>query len=400
MALFNYTVYDSSGKTVKGVLTADTQEEARKVLRGQGFHIKNVTLGRTRTLLPSFHFAARNELTTISRQLSTLLSSGTNLSQALNVVMQQIEDAGLRAAFLEIHDTINRGVSFGDALEEFPHYFSPLYVNMVKAGESSGTLGLVLGRLALYLQKRKKASGGLTAAMAYPAIVMLIGIVVVAVLMTVVVPRLVKVVLMSSKDNVLPLSTRVLIGASDFFRHYWYIVFIIAVILFLLGYRIFKSERGRYFIDKSLLRIPVFGALLMKTAIARFATTFSTLLRSGIAPLDGLLIVQQILNNKYLEKAIIAVRRGVVDGNDMSTELEKLAVFPPIVAHMVSVGEETGQLEDLLQDIAEAYDSEVELATEKFIAVLEPLMIVIMAIVIGFVVFAIVMPIVEIGNIK
>jgi type II secretory pathway component PulF len=164
-------------------------------------------------------------------------------------------------------------------------------------------------------------------------------------------------------------------------------------------YIILKNERGRLFFDKILLRIPVLGTLFEKTAVARFSTTFATLLKSGIPPLDGLLIVQEVLSNKYLEEAISNVRKGVMDGHDMSAELERTGVFPPIVGHMVSVGEQTGELESLLEEIAEAYDVEVSLATDKLIAVLGPVMIVLMAVVIGFIVFAVIIPITQIGSV-
>jgi type II secretory pathway component PulF len=300
---------------------------------------------------------------------------------------------------MQIQESLQRGVSFGNALEEFPEFFSNLYISMVKAGESSGTLNVVLSRLADYFQKRKKIMSGLVAAMVYPLFVMCVGIIVVILLMTFVVPELLDLITKGTGKAVLPFPTRILIAVSSLFTTYWWVLLVVAVVGSGILYYILIQERGRYLFDRLLLNIPVLGTLFQKTAVSRFATTFSTLLKSGIPPLDSLLIVQEVLNNKYLEEAISQVRRGVMDGNDMSVELDKTEVFPPIVGHMVSVGEESGELESLLEDIAEAYDTEVALATEKLIAVLEPTMIVIMAVVIGFIVFAIILPIMEIGNI-
>lgn len=399
MPVFEYRGFGSSGEAAKGIITADTPEEARTVLRRRGLHVKSVkgiTKGKGFSL---FKFGARNELTTLSRQLATLLGSGTNLSQALSIIIRQTNHPDLRSAMMQIKESLQRGVAFGDALEEFPEYFSHLYISMIKAGESSGTLNVVLARLADYYQKRKKIMSGLVSAMVYPLFVMSIGIIVVILLMTFVVPELLDLITKGSGKTVLPLPTQLLIGMSALFTSYWYILIVGAGIFGYAVYYTLTHERGRYLFDKYMLKVPVLGTLFKKTAVSRFATTFSTLLKSGIPPLDGLLIVQEVLNNTYLEEAIANVRRGVMDGNDMSAELEKTAVFPPIVGHMVSVGEESGELERLLEEIAEAYDTEVALATEKLISVLEPVLIIVMAVVIGFIVFAIILPIIDIGNI-
>lgn len=399
MPVFEYRGFGESGEVQKGVITADTPEEARSVLRDRGLHVKFIKGIAKRKAFTPFKFGAREELTAISRQLATLLGSGTNLSRALSIIIKQTNHPGLRSALMQIRESLNRGVSFGNALEGFPEYFSNLYISMVKAGESSGSLHAVLSRLADYYQKRKKLMSGLVSAMVYPMFVMIIGILVVIYLMIFIVPKLVKLLTRGSGETVLPLPTQVLVGLSSLFVSYWWIFLLGLCILIFAGYYILSRERGRYLFDRLLLRIPVIGPLFRKTAVARFATTFSTLLKSGIPPLDGLLIVQEVLNNRYLEEAISQVRRGVMDGNDMSSELDRTGVFPPIVGHMVSVGEESGELESLLEEIADTYDTEVALATEKFIAVLEPIMIIIMAFIIGFIVFAVILPITEIGSI-
>ncbi|MFH1706993.1 MAG: type II secretion system F family protein [Planctomycetota bacterium] len=398
MAVFVYRGFGADGRSLKGILTADTPEDARHRLREQGVHVKSLD-PVTRRRGPLFTMRARNELTAVSRQLATLLSSGTNLAKALQVVQKQIEDKNLRAAFMEIHDSIARGISFGSALDAFPEYFSPLYVAMVKAGESSGTLGVILGRLAVYFQYRRRVMGGLSAALVYPAIVITAGVGLVIFLMTGMFPKIIAIMMQGTRAVVLPLPTRVLLEISNAIRGWWWLILILAVAVFVVGRKILASERGRFHFDRLLLRIPVLGPLFEKTAVSRFATTFSTLLESGITPIDALLIVQDVLNNKYLEDAIVRVRRGVVEGSDISAEINKTAVFPPIVGHMIAVGEESGELENLLKEIALAYDVEVDRATQKLIAVLGPVMILCMAGVILFIALAVVLPIQEIGNI-
>jgi len=400
MPVYAYRGFADSGEVLKGVITADTIEEARAALRRRGIHIQSVKQASSRKrLFGLFKGRGREEVITISRQLATLLRSGTNLSKAISLVLKQTRFPGLRAALMHVHESLQRGVSFGSAIEEFPEYFSRLYVSMVKAGESSGTLDTALSRLAEYYQKRRKVMSRLASAMVYPVFVMSVGAAVVVFLMTFIVPELLSLLTQGMGSRGLPLPTRMLIALSGLFTGYWFLLVAAAAAAGGGFWWFLRGEKGRYIFDRIVLRLPVIGPLLEKTAVARFAHTLATLLKSGIPPLDALLVVQDVLNNAYLERAVRDVRRGIMDGKDMSAELEKTGVFPPIVGHMVAVGEESGELERLLEEIAEAYDTEVALATEKAIAVLEPVMIVLMATVIGFIVFAVVLPILEIGNI-
>jgi len=270
---------------------------------------------------------------------------------------------------------------------------------MVKAGQAAGTLDVVLKRLADYMQKQNRMRARVKAALAYPFIMVIIGALVVAGLMTFVVPKILAVIKTAGKGKAsIPLPTEILIVVSNLFRDWWWAMALVLFGIWFLYRGALKSEAFRYSRDRFLLSVPVVGDLLKKQAVSRFAVTLATLLRSGVPALNALTIVQSVVDNQVLSKVVGEIHDRILEGADISGPMKKSGIFPPVVGYMISIGEQTGQLEEMLERIAEAYDEELEVATTKFTALLEPILIVAMALVVGFIVMAVLLPIMDIGT--
>jgi len=296
-----------------------------------------------------------------------------------------------------VRERVNAGEPLADALEHHPRLFNDLYVNMVRAGEAAGALETILGRLASYLEAAHRQRSKVMASMIYPALMLVVGTGVLVFLMSFVVPRLTQIFEEMGRD--LPALTRVLIGISSFFASWRFAVFLVVLVVAIVVVRVnTRRGRGRYLLDRMRLRIPVAGALLRKLAVARFARTLGTLLAGGIPVLRSLDIVQSVMGNAVMAQAVGEARERIGEGASMSDELRKSQEFPPIVVHMVAVGEASGSLEEMLLNIAETYDTEVEIATNKLISLLEPLMIVVMGVLVGFIVLSVLLPIFEMNK--
>ena len=267
---------------------------------------------------------------------------------------------------------------------------------MVKAGEASGNLEVVLQRLADYMLKQNRLKNRIQAALMYPMIMVAVGILVVSLLMTVVVPKLVT--LIQAKNAVLPLPTKILIGVSDFLTQFWYLIplGLLAILLFIKSIR--KTEAGKYSTDNMLLKSPIFGDLFKKGAISRFTVTLATLLKSGVPVLEALIIVRNIVDNAVLSRVIKDVHKAIMEGADISSPLKKSGVFPPAVGYMIAVGEQSGELEQILETISAAYEEEIEIATQKMTALLEPVLILFMAGVVAFIVLSIILPMLQLSK--
>ncbi|MHC4780713.1 MAG: type II secretion system F family protein, partial [Planctomycetota bacterium] len=284
------------------------------------------------------------------------------------------------------------------ALETHPKYFTDLYINMVRAGEASGNLDEVLNRIAEFLQRQNRLQNKVTAALTYPLVLVLVGVLVVFILLKFAVPKILTV--LEAGSQVLPWPTQVLVSVSGFVQNYWILIGLVVMAAVGGWFAMGKSERIGLQIDKMKLRIPVFGDLFRKTSVARFAITLSTLLRSGVTVLDGLEIVRKVVNNRVLANTLTRVRKLVMEGADFSTPVKKSGVFPPVVGYMIAIGEESGQMEKMLDRISEAYEEEVEITTQRLMALLEPIIIVILAVVVGFIVSAIIWPILKMSSIS
>lgn len=418
MPIFEYKAYASGGAVQSGVIDADTSREARARLRrenllvseihelkggrrskpsgsgGKVSLLEKVRRGRQASSSPSM----RNleVLTSVTRQMGTLLSSGIPLAETLKAIIEQAEQRSTETMFREIRERINSGASLADALAEHPQMFSELYVNMVRAGEATGNVDVVLRRLADYLQAQRALRRKVVSALTYPVMMIAIGLIVVSILMTVVVPKITG--MLQDQGQTLPAPTQVLIFVSDLFKDWWWAgCLAIAAVSFAIE-RIYRTDKGRLWIDTNLLRLPILGDLLRKQAVSRFTRTLSTLLQSGVPAVQSLEITQKVVGNRVIGDATGEIRSRILEGTDIATPLKQSGAFPPLVGYMVAVGEQSGELEQMLDRIAIAYDDEIDIATERMTSVIEPIMIILLAVVVGYIVVSIVLPILQIGN--
>lgn len=422
MPIYQYKAFAQGGAIQSGVIDADTPREARTKLRrenllvseieekrsggrtgyeakpkkGIGAALRRLRYSRQRASSPSMRNLEL--LTGATRQMGTLLSSGIPLAETLKAMIEQSDNKTTETMFREIRERINQGASLADALGEHPYMFGELYVNMVRAGEATGNVDVVLRRLADYLQAQRALRRKVVSALTYPVMMIGIGLIVVAILMTVVVPKISG--MLTDMKQTLPPPTRILILVSNLFKDYWWVGCLAIALVSFVFERIYNhSAKGRLFIDRSMLRMPIVGDLLRKQAVARFTRTLSTLLQSGVPAVQSLEITKTVVGNRVIADATDHIRTRILEGTDIATPLKQTNVFPAIVGYMVNVGEQSGELEQMLDRIAQAYDEEIDIATERLTSVLEPIMIVALAVVVGYIVISIVLPILQIGNI-
>ncbi len=424
MPIFEYKALTSSGKTKKGIVDADTARDARSKLRNDHMHVtemwevadkksrkdKSVSK-KTRSLtakkgkpggLLSREIElfqpkiSTRDLATFTRQFSTLLRSGIQLTDALNALVEQCVDPHLERVLRNVKEEITSGNNLAEAMAKHPRFFSDLYVNMVRAGEASGHLDVVLTRIADYLQKQASLKGKVLAAITYPAIMVIVGLAVVIFLMSYVVPRITQI--LKDRGQPLPFITELLMTASDFTKAYWIYVLLAMVIGGFFLKSLIGTDAGRLKFDSLLLRLPIFGTLFSKQAISRFALTFSTLLKSGLPALDSLKIVALVVNNAKLTQVINNIHARIIEGADIATPIRKSKVFPPMVGYMVAVGEQSGQLEEILDRIAESYEEELDLTIQRLTSMIEPIIIILLAVVVGFIIAAVLLPLLDFSS--
>lgn len=422
MPIFQYKAFAPGGGTKTGVVDADSSRDARVKLRRDSLlvsEIKEVRGGRktvrssSGVKKDSFLQRLRQQraatsgpsskdldtVASVTRQLATMLRSGIPLIETLRALIEQAENRRMETLFREIRESVSQGASFADALAEHPSMFTELYVNMVRAGEATGNVDVVLARLADYLHSQRALRRKIVSALTYPIMMIVLGMLVVIVLMTFVVPKITEMLL--DQGQTLPTPTRILIAISDLFKNYWWLGCLTLGAISFAFERVYKgSESGRLFIDRNLLKSPVIGDLLTKQAVARFTRTLSTLLQSGVAAVQSLEITEKVVGNMVVANATKHIRERIIEGSDISTPLKATGVFPPVVGYMVAVGEQSGEIEQMLDRIAESYDDEIEVATERMTAMLEPIMIMSLAVIVGYIVVSIVLPILQVGNIQ
>ena len=428
MPIFEYKAYAEGGATRTGVIDADTPREARQRLRRDKLLVSDLREVRKRGVRKGapaakekaakvkgdglFSRLAEKRRTSrrgpsgrdlelvagITRQLGTLLGAGIPLAEALRAIIEQAETRRIETLFRELRERITQGTSLGDALAEHPDLFSDLYVNMVKAGEATGQVDIVLTRLADFLQAQRALQRKVMSALTYPLLMVALGLVVVSVLMAFVVPKITA--MLEDTGQEMPAPTLLLMGVSDVFKNYWWAGLLgIAAVSWIIE-RWYRTPKGKLTIDRFLLRLPFFGELLRKRSISRFSRTLSTLLSSGVAAVPALEITSNVVGNQIIANATDEIRGKILEGTDIATPLKATGVFPAMVGYMVSVGEQSGELEVMLDRIADAYDEEVEVVSERVLTVLEPIMIVVLALVVGYIVVSIILPILQVGSVQ
>lgn len=404
MPVYSYAGLSPEGKNVSGVIDAESPRAARLKLRRSGVFPTSLSESReadatpraSRSITRLFERVGQQELAVMTRQLSTLVSAGLPLVDCLSALIEQVDSERLKSILTQTRERVNEGSSLADALAEHPKVFTGLYVNMVRAGEASGALDVVLLRLADYTESTSRLRSKLRSALTYPTIMLVIGASILFFLLSYVVPKITRI--FTESKQVLPLPTRLLMAVSGMLSNWWPL-FVLLAAAAALGFRYYvRTESGRYRYDRWRLRAPVFGKLLQKIAVARFSRTLSTLLRSGIGLLPSLDIVKNIVDNRVLYDATEAARDAIREGQSIAPPLKKSGIFPPLMIHMIAVGERSGQLEEMLLKTAETYESEVDSTIATLTTLLEPVMIVFMGALVTFIVLSILLPIFQMSQ--
>lgn len=406
MAKFKYSALDKDGRETSGVLESTSERTARKELADQGLTVSRISevaiqsekkAAAKKQRKPMFGTGVTSENVTIfSRQLATLLKAGLPLLRSLEVIGRQEKNPYFKDIVDNLADAVRTGNKFSDGLQQHPKVFDKLYVNMARAGEAGGVLDVVLDRLATFQEKAMKTTNKVKSAMVYPIVILTVALAIVVILMIFVVPQFQKIFSDMLNGAPMPALTQTIIDISDFMKQN-YIATLGIVIAVIAAVKIFfKTKVGIRLWDIAGLRLPKFGDLVMKSTVARFTRTFGTLLASGVPILEALNITRGTIKNSVISDALLRVHDRVRDGEPLATPLDQQKIFPTMVTSMVEVGEETGQLSEMLNRIADNYDEEVDNAVGGITSVIEPIMIVFLAIMVGTIVIALFLPIIQI----
>jgi type IV pilus assembly protein PilC len=398
MPMFEYTAKNAtSGQILKGTLDVPTKEEVIAFIRKNRMILVSTRVAPAQVRLPSLRKGvSTRDVVIFTRQFATMINAGLPLVQSLSILAQQTENKTLKEVTKAVVYDVEAGNTLADALRKHPKAFPELYVNMVAAGEAGGILDTILLRLATFLEKNDALVRKVKGAMVYPAVIISVAVIAVAVLLIFVIPTFSS--MFASVNMTLPLPTRVVIGASHVLLRYWWLI-IGAIGVGLFGLRqYYGTSNGKKGIDGALLKAPVLGDLLRKSAVSRFTRTLGTLISSGVSILDGLEITAKTAGNRVIHDAIMSSRQSIAGGETIAGPLLASGVFPPMVISMISVGEQTGGLDEMLAKIADFYDAEVDVAVSALLSLMEPIMIVVLGVIVGGMVVAMYLPIFDMVN--
>jgi len=405
MAVYEFKgIYADTGKSAKGYREADSPKALRASLRRDGILLttaqeekeKNRRRRKDIDLGALFQRVKTSDIAVMTRQLATLVRAGVPLVDSLSALTEQVEKEGLVRVLTTVRERVNEGTSFAKSLAEHPKVFPVLYINMVAAGEVSGTLESVLERLADFMEGQSRLKGKVLGALAYPAAMVLIGMGLVTFLMIAVVPKVTSI--FENIGQALPWYTRLLIFISTTIGSYWWLLILLAVGAVLGARRWVKTPAGRMKWDGMKLALPIFGRLNLLVAVARFARTLSALLSSGVQLLAAMEIGRNVLENAKLEAVVTNAIESIREGQSVAEPLKRSGAFPPMLTHMVAVGEKTGQLEQMLENVSRAYEADVEVKVAALTSLLEPLLIVCLGAAVGFITMAILMPLIQMNQ--
>lgn len=413
MPMYAYKGIAPSGKTISGTRDAESPKLLRQLLRKDGVHItsfdlskggkaakeqaaKKGGLSRDVDLGGLLGGVKKTEIAAFTRQLATLLRAGIPLAESLGALVEQTGNQRFKAQLAEVRTAVNEGTAFAEALAKHPKLFDELFVSMVRAGELAGNLDEVLGRLADFLESTQKLKSKVQGAMIYPAIMVLIGTVIIAILMIKVIPEITKT--FSQQGKSLPINTRFLIGLSGFIGRNWLLI-AATITVGIFGFMRWKMTAvGKTIWHRFVLRMPGIGPLVRTINVSRFARTLGTMLQSGVPMLRSLDAAKQTMGNVLLQRVVEDAKKAVTEGESLAATLKKSGQFPATMLHMTAVGEKAGQLEQMLGRVADAYEAEIETKLSRFIALLEPLMLLGMGLVVAFIVISILQPIMDLGS--
>ncbi len=399
MPIFIYKAKNRSGRKIKGDLDAPSLDMAENLLKRRGLTDIKVK-PKPKDILEGTFLEGRvssRDMVIFSRQFATMINSGVPILQSLQVMCEQTENKVLRRKLYEVKNDIEGGASLYEGLSKHKDVFDDLYTNMVDAGETGGVLDVVLDRLAQYIEKAAKLKSKVKSAMIYPGVIITVAVGVIAIILIFVIPTFEQ--MFADFGGALPLPTQIVINLSQFVTgNYLYIIF--ALVAAFIAFKFFyRWERGKILVDHWILFVPVFGPLLRKVAVARFSRTLSTMISSGVPILSALDIVSRTSGNKTVELGVLEAKKSISEGQTLAEPLDETGIFPPMVIHMISIGETTGALDNMLGKVADFYDDEVDVAVETLTSLMEPIMIVVLGVIVGGLVVSMYLPIFQIGDV-
>jgi len=407
MPEFLYEALDKGGKQVRGIIEAVNEDSIVEKLRGMGYYPLRVNLHRKKAsdidllALPGlkflFHRVKRKHVMTFTRQLATLIDAGLPILRSLRILEEQVESAIFKDVIAKIAKDIEGGSTLSDAMGKHPKVFDNLYVAMVRAGEIGGVLEAVLNRLAEFQEKRQAMIGKVRSAMMYPTVVLSIAVIIVGFILIKIIPKFVDIFRQLGAD--LPTPTLILVNISKAITEHFIAVSLGVIALVVVIKQINKTKQGKYFFDSTKLKLPVFGAIFLKVAIVRFAGTLSTLINAGVPILQAIDIVRETSGNEVISRAMEQVYNSIKDGETIHEPMREAKIFPPLVCHMVAVGEETGAIDQMLQKVAEAYEREVDDTISALTSIIEPVLIVVLGVIVGSIVICLYLPLFTIPKI-
>lgn len=403
MAIYEYKAFSSSGKVSKGFTESDSIRNARQKLKKQGLMVTEIKekMAVQRGGKSSFSLGGgvgTAEIALMTRQLASLIKANIPLVDALDGLVEQTDHPRLKLALAQVRQDVNEGSGLAKALEAHPKIFDRIFINMVEAGESSGTLGLVLLRLADLKEGQMRLKSKIQSAMMYPMLMSFVGCVLLIGIFAFVIPELKKV--FESSGKAMPATTEFLMNLSDFIVSDWPVILVSAFGVFFFFQRYIQTKSGRSKWDRIRLKAPVVGGLVQIIAVTRFANTMGTLLSSGVPILTAMNIAKNLVGNVHIANAINIARENVTEGQSIAAPLKQSGEFPPLVIHMIAIGEKTGELPDMLKNVSETYEEQVNSKIEGLVSLLEPVMLVFMGIVVGFIVMSIFMPLLDLSSIS
>lgn len=404
MAVFTYRGMDVAGKKVSGIIDAENLKSARLKLRKQNIYPTQVSEGSGTSSTANIFTATLQKIRKVkvediammTRQLSTLINANIPLVDALSAMVEQITNPRLKSAVTDIKERVKEGVRLADAMRTHSDIFSDLYINMIYAGEISGSLETILLRLADFTETQARLRRKVKGAMVYPMIMIIVGMLLLGLVLGFLIPKITKI--FEKSKQALPLPTQIVMALSNLVVNYWYVIIILAALTYFLFKRYSATAKGRETIDRLKLKLFLFGPIFRMVAIARFSRTLSTLMKSGVQLMKGLDISKDVVENVVLSGSIAETRIAVKEGESIAGPLRRSKQFPPMVLHMIALGEKTGELEMMLSRIADTYEEQVDNKVAALMTALEPIIIVVMGISVGFIVLAVILPILKMNE--
>ena len=395
MATYRYSAMDASGRTVTGTLEADSFELVRAKLSDLSYHVLSIRQARGgssfKDAMANMQRVSLRDLVMFSRQFATMIDAGLSIVKCLDILQKQTRNPKMKDVIGEVKRDVAGGLGLTESLQRHPRIFSPLYVNMIRAAEAGGILDTVLDRLSTFLEKEQETRNKIKSAMTYPVVVFTFAMLMLIGLLFFVLPKFKGI--FETMGLQLPLTTKLMLNSSDYLKSYWYIALVFMVGSAVAVKMLARTEKGKYAIDSAKLRLPIFGDLILKTSVSRFARTFGTLISSGVPVLQALDIVADTAGNRVVSEVVGRARNSIKEGEKISTPLFGSRIFPVMVTQMIAIGEETGRLDQMLVKVSNFYDDEVDNTLKSLTSLIEPLMIVGLGLIVGFIAVSVISPI-------